>query len=176
MRRIDESLRQRAGGTATGLGTGGMVTKLQAADIARQAGADVVIAAGREPDVIVACGAGDAVGTRFPPPDESASRAASSGFWPAPSASGRIVVDAGAADAVLRHGRSLLPAGIRGVEGDFNRGDTVLVVGLRRHEAGARSSLAYTAATCATIAGCKSHEIEQRLGFAYGNVAMHATT
>ncbi len=168
---IDQSLRRSAGGTSTGLGTGGMVTKLQAASIAHQAGSDVVIAAGREPNVILRAAAGEAVGTRFPAP-ESPLVGRKQWILAGPRASGRIVVDAGAADAVLRHGRSLLPAGIVAVEGDFNRGDTVLIVDAGGSEV-ARGLTPYTANDLRTIAGCKSHEVVQRLGFAYGSAAMH---
>jgi glutamate 5-kinase len=174
VRRIDESLRQRAGGTSTGLGTGGMVTKIQAANIARHAGCEVIIAAGREPNVIVRAVAGAAVGTRFP---ALGSRLESRKQWilAGPKAAGRILIDAGAADAVARHGRSLLPAGIVGVEGEFDRGDTVLVVGLidgERQEI-ARGLAAYGSGELRQILGCKSHEIEQRLGYAYSSVAIH---
>jgi len=171
VRRIDDDLRQRAGGTSTGLGTGGMATKLQAAAIARRSGADVVIASGRVPDVIARVAAGEAVGTRFPATE---SRVENRKQWilAGPKAAGRIVVDAGAAEAIVRHGRSLLPAGIRGVEGDFHRGDTVLVVDAERREV-ARGIVAYHSGDMRQIAGCKSSEIEQRLGYAYGTVAIH---
>ncbi len=148
-----------------------MATKIQAANIAHQAGADVVIAAGREPNVILRVAAGEAVGTHFPAP-ESPLVSRKQWILAGPRASGRIVVDSGAADAVLRHGRSLLPAGIVAVEGDFGRGDTVLVVDATGREV-ARGLAPYAANDLRTIAGCKSHEILQRLGFTYGSVAMH---
>src|SRR5690606_20092458 len=65
--RIDDALRRIAGESVSGLGTGGMLTKLQAADVARRAGAEVVIAAGRLPNVLTRIVAGEAVGTRFRP-------------------------------------------------------------------------------------------------------------
>jgi glutamate 5-kinase len=171
VRRIDESLRHVAGGTSTGLGTGGMATKLQAADVARRAGCDVVIASGREPNVLLRAAAGESVGTRFPAlqnPLESRKQWILAG----PRAAGTIVVDQGAADAVTRRGRSLLPAGIRNVEGDFVRGDTVLVTDPQRREV-ARGIVAYSSGDLRQIAGCKSNEIEARLGFTYGAVALH---
>ncbi len=171
VRHIDSGLRRRAGGTSTGLGTGGMMTKLQAANIARHAGCEVLIAAGDEPNVIVRAAHGEPVGTRFPALD---SRLESRKQWllAAPKTAGRVVVDAGAADALLHHGRSLLPAGIVAVEGDFERGDTVLIVDSKR-QALARGVVAYTSHDLRQIAGCKSHEIEPRLGYAYGSVAIH---
>ena len=101
---IDESLRMIAGGSVSGLGVGGMTTKLQAADVARRAGADVVIAAGRATDVILRAAQGEAVGTRFPAleaPLENRKRWIFGGTAPA----GRITVDSGAARALPRAGR-----------------------------------------------------------------------
>ena len=124
---IDESLRMIAGGSVSGLGVGGMMTKLQAADVARRAGADVVIAAGRATDVIIRAADGEAVGTRFPAleaPLENRKRWIFGGTAPA----GRITVDSGAARALRERGGSLLPAGITAVEADFERGDTVLII------------------------------------------------
>jgi glutamate 5-kinase len=83
-----------------------------------------------------------------------------------------ILVDDGAAEAITRRGRSLLPAGIRRIEGDFLRGDTVLITDLRRHEL-ARGIAAYAGADLRAIAGCRSDEIEPRLGYTYGDVAIH---
>src|SRR5512143_3254352 len=100
---------QAAGGTATGLGTGGMITKLQAADLARRSGTTVVIASGSEPNVLMRLAAGEKIGTRFQPvvtSIESRKRYILAGG----RASGSIRVDDGAARA-LRHGSSLLPVG-----------------------------------------------------------------
>ncbi|MCB0056609.1 MAG: glutamate 5-kinase, partial [Caldilineaceae bacterium] len=94
--RIDDSLIARAGGTNTGLGVGGMATKLQAANIARHAGADVVICAGREPDVILRVVNGEPVGTRFPALE---TRLESRKRWilAGPKPAGILTVDHGAA-------------------------------------------------------------------------------
>ena len=101
---IDESLRMIAGGSVSGLGVGGMTTKLQAADVARRAGADVVIAAGRATDVILRAAHGEAVGTRFPAleaPLENRKRWIFGGTAPA----GRITVDTGRGAHAARTGR-----------------------------------------------------------------------
>jgi glutamate 5-kinase len=171
VRKIDDSLFALAGGSVTGLGTGGMTTKLQAANIARHAGVDVVIAAGGEPDVVARVAGGEPIGTRFPALE---TRLESRKAWilTGPKPAGTIVVDDGAAEAITRRGRSLLPAGIRRIEGDFLRGDTVLIADLRRHEL-ARGIASYTGADLRTIAGCRSDEIEPRLGYTYGDVAVH---
>jgi glutamate 5-kinase len=171
VRTIDETLRRLAGGSVSGLGVGGMVTKLQAADVARRAGADVVIAAGRGPNVITRVLAGEAVGTRFPAveaPLESRKRWIFGGTTPG----GRLTVDTGAAAALCQHGRSLLPAGIVTVEGEFERGDTVLVLGPRRNEL-ARGIVRYNSGDLNLIKGWRSDQIAERLGHTYGPVVVH---
>jgi glutamate 5-kinase len=171
VRKIDDSLLALAGGSITGLGTGGMTTKLQAANIARHAGVDVVIAAGGEPNVVARVAGGEPLGTRFP---ALATRLESRKAWilTGPKPAGMILVDDGAAEAICRRGRSLLPAGIRHIEGEFLRGDTVLIADLRRHEL-ARGIASYTGADLRIIARCRSDEIEPRLGYTYGDVAIH---
>lgn len=148
-----------------------MTTKLQAADVARRAGADVVIAAGRAADVIVRAAAGEAVGTRFPAleaPLENRKQWIFGGTAPA----GRLVVDAGAARALRERGGSLLPAGIRRVEGDFGRGDTVLIVGPRGKDL-ARGIARYASADLERIRGHHSDEIADLLGYTAGPAAVH---
>lgn len=168
---IDESLKSLAGGSRTGLGVGGMATKLQAADVARRAGADVIIASGSARNVILRAVAGESVGTRFPAlenPLESRKRWILAG--PAPA--GAIIVDKGAASALRRHGRSLLPAGITGLEGSFERGDTVFI----KETNGAilaRGITRYSSDDLQCIKGCQSDEISLKLGYAYGPVAVH---
>jgi glutamate 5-kinase len=168
---IDEALREAAGGSASGLGVGGMSTKLRAADVARRGGTAVVIADGRLPNVIARAAAGEAIGTRFPAleqPVESRKRWILAGPRPA----GALLVDEGAAEALVRGGKSLLPAGIRGVEGSFGRGDTVLILDPARREL-ARGISRYDSADLLRIAGCRSGEILDRLGYAYGAVVVH---
>jgi glutamate 5-kinase len=168
---IDETLRSLAGGSVSGLGVGGMATKLQAADVARRAGADVVIAAGHAPDVISRIVRGEGVGTHFPAletPLESRKR----WIFAAPTPGGSLVVDGGAARALKKDGRSLLPAGIVAVEGEFERGDTVTITRPDGQEL-ARGITRYTAAELRRIKGCHSEEIANRLGHTYGPAAVH---
>jgi glutamate 5-kinase len=171
VRQIDETLRRLAGGSISGLGVGGMGTKLQAADLARRAGADVVVASGQAPNVIGRAAGGEAVGTRFPAlehPLESRKRWILAGPRPA----GSIFVDEGAALALTRHGRSLLPAGIVAVKGVFARGDTVHILDPAHVEL-ARGISRYDSADLLRILGCRSDEIAGRLGYAYGPVVVH---
>lgn len=168
---IDSTLRALAGDSQTGLGIGGMSTKLQAAETACRAGADVVIAAGGAHDVIPRAVAGESVGTRFPAqgaPLENRKRWILAG--PAPS--GRIVVDAGAATALRDQGNSLLPVGITAVEGCFERGDAVFV----RENSGpdlARGITRYSSEDLHRIRGCQSKQISEQLGYDYGPVVLH---
>ena len=168
---IDETLHRWAGGSISGQGVGGMTTKLQAADVARRAGAAVVIAAGRAPDVITRIVSGEAVGTSFPAletPLENRKRWIFAGAIPG----GRLVVDDGAAKALCKNHSSLLPAGIVAVEGDFDRGDTVVIVDPDRREV-ARGIARYSSSDLVQIMGCRSDQIAERLGYAYGPVAVH---
>lgn len=171
VRAIDETLRRLAGGSGSGLGVGGMATKLQAADIARRSGVDVVIAAGRAPDVISRIVAGEAVGTRFPALEAPL---ANRKRWilAGPTPSGAINVDAGAARALCDGGGSLLPAGITAVTGRFERGDAVYILGPGERRL-ARGIARYGSEDLRRIRGCHSEEIVDRLGYAYGPVAVH---
>lgn len=168
---IDETLRSLAGDSRSGLGVGGMITKLQAADVARRSGAEVVIAAGQTPNVIQRIAGGEAVGTRFPAietPLESRKR----WIFAGPTPSGLLIIDDGAVKALRKQGRSLLPAGIIAVEGVFQRGDTVSILKSNREEL-ARGITRYSDREIQQILGCHSDEISDRLGYAYGPVAVH---
>jgi glutamate 5-kinase len=171
VRAIDETLRRIAGGSVSGLGVGGMVTKLQAADIARRAGADVVIASGQMPDVIVRVAHHEAIGTRFPAletPLENRKQWIFAGATPG----GSLIVDAGAAHALTLSGSSLLPAGVVAVDGEFERGDTVRILNGERKELG-RGIARYGSADLGRIMGCHSDQIVERLGYTYGSVVVH---
>ncbi|AHC13889.1 glutamate 5-kinase [Salinispira pacifica] len=121
--RLENHHREAAGGRGSGFSTGGMRTKLKAVDIARDAGCRVVLAQGREEDAVTRICAGENLGSLF----ESAVPMKQRRRWiKHAEASGRIVVDNGALEAMREH-RSLLPRGIISVEGVFQRGDVVLV-------------------------------------------------
>jgi len=176
VRVIDEHLRALAGGSRSGLGVGGMVTKLEAAATARRAGTEVIIAQGNVPDVLVRLVNGAQLGTRFPAldtPPESRKRWVLAGVV----SSGRIVVDRGAARALRSEGRSLLPAGIVAVEGVFERGDTVSIVEQNGKDGIngeiARGVVRYPGEDLARIMGHHSDAIVDVLGYTYGAVAVH---
>ncbi|CAM2815536.1 glutamate 5-kinase [Moritella viscosa] len=168
---IDDELRQLAGGTVGGLGTGGMATKLQAAEIACRSGIDVVIAAGVAEDVVLRVAEGKRVGTLFPShisPLESRKQWILAG----PPPSGVIIIDDGAVNAVTQKGSSLLPKGISEVSAIFKRGDVVQLQTLQGKLLG-RGICRYTSDELTAIAGCHSCDIESKLGYGYGAVAIH---
>jgi glutamate 5-kinase len=167
---IPNTLWQAAGGSANGLGTGGMVTKLQAADLARRSGATVIIARGSDPDIINRLADGEKVGTQFLPTAslmESRKRYILTGT----RSNGLIEIDRGAVRAI-REGGSLLPVGITCVEGKFERGDTVQLSDPDGKEV-ARGIVNYAAHQLETIRGRRSEEISKILGFGYGEEVIH---
>ena len=170
-REIDPEIWRAAGGSAGGgLGTGGMVTKLQAVDLARRGGSLCVIAQGAEPEVLLRLAHGEQLGTRFTPiatAVESRKRYILSGR----QAPGLLTVDDGAAGA-LRRGASLLSVGIVEVTGDFGRGDTVRVE-LRDRTEIARGIVNYDSRDLAHILRRTSAEIESILGYYFGDEIIH---
>ena len=142
-------------------GTGGMVTKLAAARVAMNAGCHMVIARGEGPRPIKAIEDGARCTWFLPAGTPRSARKQ----WIAASLvlAGTIAVDAGAASA-LANGKSLLPAGVTAVEGDFGRGDAVIVLTDDGRELG-RGLIAYSAKDARQIMGHKSSEIEALLGY-----------
>lgn len=167
---IDDALRGIAGESVSGLGTGGMTTKLQAADVACRAGIDVIIAAGSQHNVIGDVIAGVSVGTRFhaqTTPLENRKH----WIFAAPPA-GELIIDQGAEQALLQRGSSLLPTGICSVKGNFSRGEVVRI----HNQAGrdlAHGVVRYNSDAMRMIAGYHSQQINQILGYEYGPVAVH---
>jgi glutamate 5-kinase len=155
-----------AGGAnaSAGVGTGGMATKIMAARIAQSAGCATIITLGRRPAPLAAIEAGEKATVIEP----SVSVAAAYKAWIAGSlaTSGAVIVDDGAA-AALATGKSLLPAGMRAVEGRFDRGDAVVVVDEAGREIG-RGLVRYDSDDAERIRGLKSDAIEGVLGFSYG--------
>ena len=156
----------------SGLGTGGMITKLKAADYARRSGADVVIAAGAAPNVITRVFNGESVGTRFPALSTPLERRKRWILARASNEVGQLVVDRGAAHALTKQGRSLLPAGILAVNGEFVRGETVSILNPDNEEL-ARGIARYNSEDMLQIKGIRSEEIADILGYFYSPVAVH---
>ncbi|RAK59733.1 glutamate 5-kinase [Phenylobacterium hankyongense] len=164
--RLTPEIEAMAGGAnaAAGVGTGGMATKLAAARIAQSAGCATVITLGHRPSPLSALEHGERATVIEP----STTPAAAYKAWIAGSLapSGALVVDDGAAAAV-RRGKSLLAAGLRRVDGVFDKGDAVVI----HDEAGreiARGIVRYEAEDATRICGLKSEAIEAVLGYTSG--------
>ncbi len=161
-----------AGGAnaAAGVGSGGMATKLMAARIAQHAGCATLITLGRRPSPLLAIEEG-AASTLI---QAATTSAAAYKAWIAGSLhpQGAVVVDAGAA-AALRQGKSLLPAGVKKVEGRFDKGDAVVVRDLDGREV-ARGLSRYDAGEAEKIKGLRSGAIEEALGYTSGPTLIHA--
>jgi glutamate 5-kinase len=167
---IPEALWQAAGARAGMLGTGGMQTKLRAADIARRGGTEVVIASGADPAIIGQLISGAEFGTRFgalTAPREARKRYILGGLRTGVG----VAIDDGAKNA-LAQGRSLLGVGVRRVDGEFERGDTVTVHDIAGR-AIARGIANYGAAELKRIAGKRSSEVEAILGYDFGPEFIH---
>ncbi len=158
-----------AGGPGSSIGTGGMRTKLEAAARAAGAGIDTILFNGTDADAIRLLGEGRFRGTRL---RAGRSRLAARKHWlqQVPVVAGAIVVDAGAATALVEKGASLLPGGVVMADGEFTRGDMVEIiardtVGDRRI---ARGLSQYSASDIRRIAGRHSRDIDEMLGYNYG--------
>ena len=167
---ISREIWEAAGGTDSALGTGGMVTKLQAAEVARRSGTDVVIADGGETDVLVRLAAGEAIGTRI---RAEVNKVESRKRFMLAGAATRaaIYADEGAV-AALKRGGSLLPVGISAVQGKFSRGDIVRVKGADEKPV-AVGMVSYSSRDIQTIMRHRSREIKTLLGYAYGEEVIH---
>lgn len=159
----DPELERMAGGAGSSVGTGGMLTKILAAKRAARSGAHTLIASGREQNVLLRLAAGELIGTQLIA--EKAALAARK-QWMADHLQlrGRLVLDEGAARALAAGGKSLLPVGVRQVQGEFERGEVIACVDGEGNEV-ARGLVNYSAAEARRIAGKPSSEIESLLGY-----------
>ena len=159
----DASLLAMAAGAAGALGRGGMATKVQAAERAARSGTATLIASGRAEGVLQGIAAGQPLGTLLHP---AAEPLAARKQWLAGhlQARGRLRLDAGAARVLRESGRSLLPVGVTGVEGDFRRGELVVCQGPDGVEV-ARGLVNYGASEARKIMGQSSDRVEALLGY-----------
>jgi len=156
-------LEELAGGTGSSIAKGGMLTKVLAAKRAARSGARTVIASGNEPDVLLRLAAGEEIGTLLSP---QTTPLAARKQWLADhlQVAGRLSLDAGAAKALRSGGKSLLPVGVKNVEGEFERGAVVVCLSPDGAEV-ARGLVNYNAQESRRIAGRASSEIEAILGY-----------
>jgi glutamate 5-kinase len=168
---IDENIEAVAGGTLNSQGIGGMSTKIEAAKLATCSGVDVLIANGREPNILLRVDDGEVTGTLFVATGsklESRKRWMLSGL----ACQGRVVVDTGAVRAMKRSAGSLLPAGVVEVAGFFGRGDIVDVVAADGSRI-ATGIANYSSEDVERIRGQHSDRIADVLGYSYGDEVVH---
>jgi len=169
----DPALEAMAGGAGSSLGRGGMITKILAAKRAAGSGASTVIAWGREPDCLLRLVRGDAIGTLLVAPTQK-KQARKQWIADHLQLRGAITVDEGAVAKVRDDGKSLLPIGMTGVEGDFARGDVIAI-----RDAGgveiARGLANYAAGEARLLCRRASGDIERLLGYVAEPEMVHRT-
>lgn len=168
---ITPEILSMAGGSSTLFGTGGMITKLEAARMATAAGVSMVLMNGSDPSQIQLIFAGEPVGTVFL---SSPTVVSSRKRWIAygPQVAGELVIDSGAEQALTKQGKSLLPSGIIKINGNFEEGDLVKIVNNKREELG-RGLTNYGSEQLQKIIGKKCAEIEKILGFKTADEVVH---
>lgn len=157
--------------SASGLGSGGMASKVAAAKNAASFGVPTVVVPGARRGILLSTLTGQDVGTLFvPKPQSISSRKHWIGFGAKPA--GELVVDAGAFDALHKTGGSLLPVGLVEVRGNFDRGALVSLVTAEKAEF-ARGLVSYGATELRKLCGCRSDEIGAKLGYKYLDEVVH---
>ena len=160
----DPQLETMAGGAGSGIGKGGMITKILAAKRAAGSGASTVIAWGREPQELIRLCEGEAIGTCLvanTPKNQARKRWMSDHL----QLRGAVVVDDGAVGKIVGEGKSLLPIGMTGVDGDFSRGDVIAVRDGRGVEV-ARGLANYASSEARLLCRKSSADFERLLGYA----------
>jgi glutamate 5-kinase len=168
---VTPQLEAHAKATGSREGTGGMAPKLAAAKQAAAHGVATIIAGGEHPRILTELLAGGEAGTLVLP---TKTRLKSRKHWIAYTlhVKGRLLLDDGAARALRQQGRSLLPSGIRGVEGTFGAGEAVSCIGPDGQEV-ARGLTNYSADAIVKIRGANSREIADRLGYKLYDEVIH---
>jgi glutamate 5-kinase len=169
--RIDTSIEKLASDTSGKLGTGGMLTKIEAAKLATASGVTVIIANGRTPDILLKIASGQSLGTRFNPITDhldSRERWMLSGLC----TKGSLAIDTGAVEALRKQKSSLLAAGIKRVEGAFHRGDLVSIYDVLGTYVGTGITN-YSSEDIVIIKGMHSQKIASILGCDYGAEVIH---
>ena len=170
----DPNLEKMAGGAGSGVGTGGMYTKVLAAKRAALSGAATVVVSGREPDALVRLLQGESLGTLFTS-EQSRVAARKQWLYGHVQVAGTLVVDAGAAAALTEQHKSLLPVGCIRVDGHFYRGELVAVRNPEGREI-ARGLVNYTSEEVAKILKTSSAQIAAKLGYINEEELIHRDT
>lgn len=171
VRALTDDVLAMAGGSESGVGTGGMASKVNAARAANIANIPLLVADGRVENVLHEIMRGAEIGTIFIPPGK---RESSYRQWIAygRGPDGVILVDDGAKKALVEKKKSLLPIGVREVRGEFGEGDTVAVADLSGREF-ARGLCNFDSGDLRRVAGRKSDELSEILGHHCAETAVH---
>lgn len=171
VRYVNEDILNTAGDSVSGVGTGGMKTKLIAAQKALDAGCYVGIINGKNPQNIVSFIKGEEVGTFFSHIEDPKKRKK---FWIAYAANpkGELIIDSGAVTAIIEQNRSLLPSGIVEVNGKFGIGDIIKVMDMSGNEI-ARGKTRYSSSDLKKIAGSRTDKIAEILGYKISDEVIH---
>lgn len=167
----DPRLEKMAGGAASQLSRGGMITKILAAKRAARSGAGTIIASGREENVLVRLATGELIGTHLHPAS-TVLHARKQWLADHLRASGRLVLDPGAVRALLKDHTSLLPVGVRAVEGDFVRGELVSCVDENGREV-ARGLVSFASDDARRICRAHTEDIARILGTCEATEMIH---
>ena len=171
VKKIDSKIECLASNATSTHGIGGMITKIEAAKLATSSGVTMIIANGKKPDALKQIVTGTNIGTIFPP---RTSKIESKKRWMLSrlASKGTIIIDSGAASALKKQNKSLLPAGIVNVEGKFKRGDAVDISDEKSNHIGCGISN-YSAKDVTIIKGSHSDAIPDLLGYQYGTEVIH---
>ncbi len=170
--KITPQIEKMASGEGSEFSLGGMTTKIQAAKLATSVGIITHIIYGKNPEAILDLLENKRIGTTFLPGSNKVEKRKS---WIAHTliAAGKIYVDSGAQKAILTNGKSLLPAGVKKVSGNFERGSGVEICLLDSNSPFAKGITNYGKAELEKIIGLKSADIEKALGYTYGETVIH---
>ena len=168
--KIDDDIKKTAGGEGSKFGTGGMITKIIAAEMATKIGTNMVIASGDDPKNISRIVEKENIGTLFTKKNKKIS---SKKYWLAygTNKKGLLTIDEGAEKALFK-GKSLLPVGIKSFEGDFDKGTVVKIMNMKNENIATGISN-YSSDEIALIKGHRSEDIEKILGHKYDDVVVH---
>ena len=168
--KIDDDIKKIAGGEGSKFGTGGMITKIIAAEMATKIGTNMVIASGDEPKNISRIVEKENIGTLFTKKNKKIS---SKKYWLAygTNKKGFLTIDEGAEKALFK-GKSLLPVGIKSFEGDFDKGTVVKIMNMKNENIATGISN-YSSDEIELIKGHRSEDIEKILGHKYDDVVVH---
>ena len=168
--KIDDDIKKTAGGEGSKFGTGGMITKIIAAEMATKIGTNMVIANGDDPKNISRIVEKENIGTLFTKKNKKIS---SKKYWLAygTNKKGLLTIDEGAEKALFK-GKSLLPVGIKSFEGDFDKGTVVKIMNMKNENIATGISN-YSSDEIELIKGHRSEDIEKILGHKYDDVVVH---